>query len=430
MRVTTLENGIRVASASLPNTRSVALGVLVDAGPRNEPTQKSGLAHLAEHLFFQGTSSRNAREIALFVDRSGGSIGAFTARDYTLFGASVLDDYLPFAIELMGDILLNSLFPQGALDREKQSILSELARAEDDPQSLVHDLLKSLAWGFHPLGRQIAGSPESVQLLTREDLIYFVGENYLPDRIIVAAAGNLDHEDFTAHIRDAFWRMIGTSHRSRLSESCGFKAGVVLREKPLHQVYFALGLPALPFAHPQRFHLHLLTRILGGGLSSRLYQLLRENLGLVYYIDAEYHAYRDHGMLVIEGSTTPDQFLSVLNLIGDMLRNLANGESQIDLEELHTARTRLQGQHLLESEQAHVQMSRLATQLLYFGKPIPEQSLLQEIAQISVQELNDFSHHFLTKNLSHLALSAVGPFSENALTQENMQAWISRVCQR
>lgn len=406
---TTLENGIRIVSESLPHTRSIALGILFEVSPRNEPPQKQGIAHLAEHLFFQGTSSRSSHEMALFMDRAGGNIGAFTTRDYTFFGASILDDHLPYALELFGDALLNAIFPQENLEREKQSILAEIARSQDDPQTRAHDLLKQTIWGTHPLGRPIAGTAESVKGCTREDLIYFVHENYLPDRMIIAAAGNLIHEDLVAQVRDAFWRMIGESARVPKAQLPTHCSDLVIENRPFQQMYFSLGIPALPYQDDDRLALHLLSHILGSGLSSRLYRRLREELGLVYYIGTEYHAYREAGLLVIEGSTPAEHFETVIAEILQILRDLQTGDVPIDEEELNTAQMNLRGHHLLESEHSYVQMSRLATQMHYFGQKIASEDILNGFMKYSVKDLNQFAEIYLNSHLKNIAIAAVGP---------------------
>jgi predicted Zn-dependent peptidase len=206
---TTLENGIRVVTESMPEARSLSIGILIDAGPRDESPGQGGLAHLTEHALFQGTSSRDARQIARLMDLAGGQVGAFTTRDYTCFHATVLDDYRTYALDLFGDVLLNSTFPAEALERETQSILSEISAAWDAPFERAGQLLKALAWPNHPLGRPVAGWADTVAALTREDVIYFVHQNYLPNRLIIAAAGHVEHLDFVAQVRVAFWRLLG-----------------------------------------------------------------------------------------------------------------------------------------------------------------------------------------------------------------------------
>lgn len=426
---TVLENGIRVVSEAMDQTRSVALGILVEVGTHNEPPHKAGIAHLAEHLFFQGTSGRTARDIALLMDRAGGSIGAFTSRDYTFFGACTLDDYLPYALELMGDILLNAIFPQQRLDLEKQSILAELARADDDPQTSAHDGLKNFAWPDHPLGRPIAGTPASVKALTREDLIYFVHQNYLPDRMIITGAGNLQHGEFTEQVRDAFWRLIGQSARPWHGQQVQFNGGVTLRDQAFSQMYFAMGFPAFEHTHPDRFALHLLSKILGGGLSSRLYAQLREQHGWVYYVSAEYHAYRDNGMFIIEGSSPPEHFHQVVTFLCKSLNDLACGHHPIDVEELNTAQMSLRGQHLIESESTQTRMTRLAIQSLYFKKPLGSKNIINGLLDQDTESINRFTQKFLSDNLAKCALSVVGPCERENIDHASVTSWMNEALQ-
>lgn len=422
---TSLENGIQVVTTPLQHTRAISLGIVVDASPRNEPEPKAGIAHLAEHMVFQGTGSRSAEAISLFMDRSGGSMGAFTTRDYTFFGATILDEYLPFALELLGDILLNAIFPLPQLEREKQAILAEIAHSQDEPQSFAQDYLKQNVWGNHPLGRPIAGTLQTVPNLTREDLIYFVGENYLPDRMIIAAAGNLNHDDFCAQTRDNFWRMIGKSSRARFQQPLTVQSGIYLYDKPLHQFYFCLGFPAPPYTSSKRLALHLLTKLIASGQSSRLFQLLRAQKGLVYYVDAEYHAYRDQGQFLIEGCCSPEVIDQVLKDITNELRSLQNGSRSISEEELHTARISLRSQFLLESEQTSVQMSRLATQTLYFGTSLASNDILNAIQVITVEEINDYCKFFLEQNLGNLSVAIIGPCRQESLTETQVNRFIN-----
>lgn len=423
---TRLENGIRVVSESMAQTRSVALGIMVEVGTQNEPATKAGIAHLAEHLFFQGTSSRSAGEIALLMDRAGGSIGAFTSRDYTFFGACVLDDYLPYAMELMSDMLLNAIFPETRLNLEKQSILAELARADDDPQASAHDALKAYAWGNHPLGRPIGGTPQSVQGLSREDLIYFVYQNYLPDRIIVAGAGHIQHEEFAAQVRDGFWRMIGQSARHRTLYRPRFRSGVTLRDRDFSQIYFCLGIPALEYVHQDRSALHLLSKVLGGGLSSRFYANLREQKGWVYYVSTEYHAYRDTGMFIIEGCAPPERFGQVITSICETLTALARGDQPIGIEELNTAQMSLRGQHILESESTQTRMTRLATQSLYFGRPLGSEQVLDDLMRQTPESMNHFVQNFLAEHLSQCALSVAGPCQKENIDIPLVASWMDQ----
>jgi predicted Zn-dependent peptidase len=403
-----LENGIRVVTESMPKHRSISMGILIDASPRNEAPDEGGLAHLVEHVLFCGTSSRNATQIARLMDEAGGHMGAFTARDFTCYSATVLDDYFTYALDLLGDILLNSIFPPDSLEKEKSAILREIETTGDMPDERVHNLLKAYAWPDHSLGRSIAGQPETVRTLTRENVIYFVHENYLPDRIIVAAAGNIDHEEFVAQVRDAFWRMMGKS-RPVTTELPRYQPGVTLEHMPVSQAYFSLGIRACQYADPNRYGLHVLNNILGGGISSRLFRRIRESRGLVYHISSNYHAYRDDGMLVVEGCAAPENTLQVLGLAFDELTKLISADEPIDEEELWKAKMQIRGQYLIAGENTHTRMNRLASQELYFGRHIPDKDILDQIDAIQTQELQTLAHEILRDAFSHAAIAVVGP---------------------
>lgn len=405
---TVLENGIRVVTETMAEMRSVAIGILIEASPRNEEPGQNGLAHLAEHLMFQGTSSRDASQIARLMDLGGGSIGGFTARDYTCYFATVLDDYRTYAIDLLGDVLLNSIFPPQNLETGKRTILREMAMSRDNPFERAHNLLKSYAWQGHVLGSPIIGTPASVEALSREDVIYFIHKHYMPDRVIIAAAGSVEHEDFVAQVRDAFWRMLGQS-ASLDPDPPHYRSGVILEQMPVSQAYFSVGLPAPSYTHPNRYALHLLNTVLGGGSSSRLFRRIRGEHGWVYDIGSEYHAYRDAGMLVIEGSTAPEYLLQVLELVRDELHNLLAGPEPIDDEELVEAKRQIRGQHLITSENTNTRMSRLATQELYFGRHVPSKEILSQIDSVDSQSLRRLARENLVEALGEITVAVVGP---------------------
>ena len=404
----TLENGIRVVTKTMPELRSISMGVLINASLRNETHNKSGLAHLVEHVMFSGTSNRNATQIAQMMDEAGGSMGAFTARDYTCYFATVLDDYLTYALDLLGDILLNSIFPPDSLEKEKSAILREINTESDMPDQRTHALLRAHAWPGHSLGRSIAGRSETIKGLTREDVIYFAHEHYLPDRLIIAAAGNLVHEDFVAQVRDAFWRMLGQSQFS-IGTPPVYQSGVVIEHMPVSQAYFSLGIRACPYAHPHRYKLHVLNNILGGGISSRLFRRIRMEQGLAYHIGSEYHAYSDDGMLVVEGCAAPENLIQVLDLTMDELWKLFNANELLDEEELWKAKTQIRSQHLISGESTNTQMSRVATQELYFGGHIPDEEILAQIDSINVQSLQQFAGDALRESLGQATVAIVGP---------------------
>lgn len=419
-----LNNGIRIATETVPGSQSVSIGVLIDTGPQDDPAGKSGLAHFTEHSLFQGTSSRDAVAISRLMDVAGGQMGAFTSRDYTCFFANVLSDYCPYALDLLGDILLNSTFPEHHLEREKLAILHEIDNACDSPFDRVHSLLKEHIWPNSALGRSILGTRDSVQNFTREDVIYFVHNQYLPDRMIIAASGNLNHDHFVAQTQDAFWRMLGTS-LPRASEPCRPRGGVVIDHASVSQAYFAIGIPTANYTDENRFVLHLLNCLLGGGMSSRLFYTLREERGLVYHIQSEVHAYRDAGMLVIEGSTNPEQILQVVNLILQEVHQLVSFEKPVDAEELWKAKMQIRGQHLLASECLHTRMSRILTQELYFGRRIPDESILEAVDFIDFHALRSYAMDELFPSLADVGVAVIGPASLPESTRQEIEYLLS-----
>jgi predicted Zn-dependent peptidase len=405
---TTLENGLRVVTEAMPCVRSLALGVLVNAGLGEEGPEQNGLAHLTEHMLFQGTSNRSAHQIAQMMDLAGGQIGGFTSRDYTCYHATVLDDYHPYALDLLGDLFLNPTFPLESLEREKHAILCEMEASRDSPSDRVNNCLKRAAWGDHPLGRPVTGTPRTVAALTREDVIYFFHKHYVPDQIVIAAAGHVEHLDFVAQVRDAFWRLLG-ERQPDAPPPPAHRAGVAVETAPVSQAYFSLGIPVHPYAHPERYALHVLNGLLGGGCSSRLFQRLREQRGLVYHIGSEYHAYRDAGLLVVEGSTAPESLVAVLGLTLVELWRLATGDDPVTEEELWKANLQVRRQHLLAAECSHTVMSRLATQELYFGRHLPSGLIVREIEAVDGPAVRRLCTELLVPALRSVTLAVVGP---------------------
>ncbi|MFL5243937.1 MAG: M16 family metallopeptidase [Gemmataceae bacterium] len=422
---TTLENGLRVITERMPHVRSLALGFLIDAGPCSETGDQSGLAHLTEHLLFQGTSNRNAQQIARLMDLAGGQIGGFTTRDYTCYFASVLDEHCTYALDLFGDLFLNSTFSENSLRREKEAILHEMEACRDAPSQRVHDLLKAHAWSGHPLGRPIAGRRESVERFSREDVIYFFHEHYTPDRMILAAAGQVDHKDFVAQARDAFWRLLGERGINPPRQP-KFHGGLALETAAVAQAYFALGIPAPAYGHPGRYGVHVIANVLGGGISSRLFQSLREERGLVYHVAADYHAYRDAGMLVIEGSTAAERLPEVLKIIFTEIQQLSSGKAALNDEDVWKARVQIRRQHLLDAENTNTRMSRLATQELYFGRHLPANEVLSNIEAIDGPSIKRLMAEWLAPALKQAAVAVVTPGTKEHRSLRSLEELLAR----
>jgi predicted Zn-dependent peptidase len=405
---TVLENGVRVITESVPGMRSLALGIGIAVGSAWESDAEAGLSHLVEHLVFAGTSNRTAEQIAQALDLTGGEIGAFTGRDYTCYYSAVLDEHAPYALDLFGDLLLNPTFPEPAVAREVSTIGCELASRGDLPADLATDALKELVWAGHPLGRPIAGTAERLQKRDREDAIYFFHRHYTPDRFVVTAAGGVDHADFVAQARDAFWRLLGETTVAPPTPAA-YCPAVRLIHQPVAQAYFALGLPAPAYADRQRYELFLLNDLLAGSASARLPHRLREELGWVYQIGSEYQAYRAGGLLVVSGSTTPEHLMPVLVEIGRQMEALASGQTPASEDEVWRTQTRLRRQHLLGGADMSTRMSRLLTQEMYFGRQLPEAEIVQALAALSVEQVQTVAQTRLAEMLAQPALVVVAP---------------------
>jgi predicted Zn-dependent peptidase len=404
-----LDNRIRVVTKKMAGVRSISLGFLMAAGPMDELAEASGVAHLTEHLLFNGTYRRDADEIARMMDSTGGQVSGFTTRDYTCFTTTVLDDYRTYLIDLMGDILLNSQFCEQAVQQEKETIIRELSVQADRPDVCAHEGLKAHIWSGHPLGRPIGGSIASVSGLRQPDVIDFFTRQYQPRRLIIAAAGNVNHQDLADNVADAFWMMPDDGGVDASHPQPAFHGGVQVACRDVSHVYFSIGLRAAPYAARQRYLIHLFTVILGGGMSSRLFRKLRQELGLVYEIQAEYQAYRDDGVIVIEGSTTPELLQPVLSQILLEIKGIALQMLPVTAEELWIAKMQLKGQHIIAQENSHTCMSSLATQAFYFNRFIDSEEILTQIEKVDLALMNNLSTHVLTGGLTDSALSLVGP---------------------
>lgn len=379
-----LDNQLHIVTETIPGAQSVCIGVMSAACPQNEPEDKGGLAHLTEHSFFLGTSARDAFEICQLADSTCGNIGAFTARDYTCFYAHIMRDYRPFAWDLLGDILLNSTFPAEGIANERDIILQEIGAAHDHPQTRLNDLLKRSIWPKHGLGRPVTGDADSLSRLTREDVIYFVGQNYLPDRMVVAAVGDVDHDTAVAEAQDSFWRMLGNSQAAD-DRSCEFESTTIAQTSGVSHAYFSMAFPSRPFADPDRYRTHALNTILGGGLSSRLYTRIRQQMHAVYEVNASYDAYRAAGTFTIDGVTSPEYLGKVLSAAFCEIDEIA--QHGVDEEDMHRTKMQLQGQYLLAGDSSHTRMSRLLTQQFYFGRTFDEQEVIEQIDGLCGEDL-------------------------------------------
>jgi predicted Zn-dependent peptidase len=405
-RKTVLPNGIRLVTEWIPHVRSVAVGVWVDTGSRHEPIERGGISHFIEHLVFKGTESRSAEEIARAVDSVGGQMDAFTTKEHTCFYVTVLDEHLPLAADLLADILLHPRFDGGDIEREKTVVLQEFGMVEDTPDDVIHDLFAERVWPGHPLGRPILGDRKVVQALERSTVLKYFRTEYCPERITVAAAGNLRHEQLVDLLGTRF---LGFSQPrpDRTDERPGLATCVDLLERPLEQVHFVLGGQGLEQNASERYALFLLNTIIGGSMSSRLFQVVREQEGLVYSIHSGNAAFRDSGLFYVYAGTEPAHFRRVVDLTLRELRRLR--DEGVTADELRRAKDHLKGSLMLSLESTGSRMTRIAKQELYFGRSLTFDQILGDIERVTLTDLGDLAGRLLGGPLSLVALGPKGP---------------------
>lgn len=409
---TELENGVRVITERVHESASTGISVLVDAGPQDEVPGKTGLAHLCEHAAFLGTPLRSSGELARLIDAAGGCFGAFTAPDYTCFYAHVLEEYASYALDILGDILVASKYPEDALEREKEVICQEISGGLDSADNLLLELTKNNLWPSDTLSNSLIGTAEEVRGLCRSDVIQFVARQYTPDRIIVAAAGSVEHESIVEQVRDAFWPLRGQSN-PRALEPPVTVGGFSIKTMPTAQCSFAIAVPAPAFSDQNRYILHVMNNLIGGGMSSRLYQNLREEHALVYSVQSSILSYRRAGALVVTGATSEDQLAKAVNLVLMQLMLLAMGESPILEEELWKSKMQVRSQSRLATDMISNRVSRIATQEFHLNQRIEDEKILEAIDAVTIADIQRVAIDVILNGMSHLSLAVVGPVSRD-----------------
>lgn len=389
----------------IPHFYSVALGMRVDAGSRDEPESRSGISHLLEHMVFKGTERRTAKEIAEELDGVGGQMDAYTTKEYTGYSSRVLADHVPLALDVLADMLRNSRFETADLDVEKSVILEEYRSLEDAPEEYVHDLFNRTIWPSHPLGRAIIGDPEVVASLTREDLQDYLATHYVPSRIICAAAGNVEHEAFVAEIDRKFGDLSGTETPRELAAPAVSLEKCTLH-RPTEQAHFCLGTRGVDENDPDRWVLRMLNLILGGGMSARLFQEIREKRGLCYSIGSETVSYREGGLFVVFADTSPQQLEQVLDLTRQELTSVA--EQGLSADELARAKEQVRAALLLSLDDVGSRMSRLARGLLYHGRVQPLEEIQALVDAVSLEDCQRVAQQLFGSG--EFAYAAIGPF--------------------
>jgi predicted Zn-dependent peptidase len=373
MRATRLPNGIRVLSEELADLPSATVGIWVENGSRYESNEQAGISHFLEHLFFKGTQRRTAAQIAEEIDAVGGVVNAFTSKEYTCYYAKVLPEHLSLALDVLGDIFLHSRFAEEEIDRERSVIVQEISQAEDTPDDFVHDLFSLAFWPGHPLSRPVAGTAATVGPLRRDDFLRFLEARYRPDRVLLAAAGRVHHDELTAVVERTFGHLEGTS-APEPPHPPEPRAGLTVHHKQLEQLHICLGVPGIRHNDPDRYAAHVLNQALGGGMSSRLFQEVRERRGKAYTVYSFLPSFHDAGYLGVYVGTSAEWAHEVIEVIQAELRQVA--AEGLKPDELARTRNQIKGSLLLGLETSDSRMSRIARNEIYFNRDVP----LEEIA--------------------------------------------------
>ncbi|MBN2368870.1 MAG: insulinase family protein [Vicinamibacteria bacterium] len=403
-----LSNGLTLVTESMPHVRSVAMGVWLKRGSRHEPESLSGISHFIEHMVFKGTKTRKAAEIAAAVDSMGGQMDAFTAKEYACFHVKVLSECLPRAIEILADITLNPLFDPAETAKEKKVIHEEINMVEDTPDDLVVELYTTALWPDHPLGRSILGTKRSVSRIKSGDLKDFFRSTYQAGHVLVAVAGHVEHAEVSRLVH-LWFAELSARPDGDLSSPPNAASRIISRsKKELEQVHLCLGLPAYPQAHPRRYATYILNAVLGGSLSSRLFQNIREKRGLAYAISSGIAAYSDAGTLSVYAGTSLESADEVLALTLDEFRRLA--DETVGDEELRRAKDHLKGSIMLSLESTGARMSQLARHEIYFERQFSLDELLDGIESVGAEEVRSTAADLFSRQPTLSMLGNLGGF--------------------
>ena len=408
-----LPNGIRVVTERMDHVRSVAVGVWVETGSRHEAENRCGMSHLIEHLVFKGTATRSAEQIARTMDSVGGQMDAFTTKEHTCFYVQVLDQHLPLAVDLLADILLNPLFNADELEREKSVVLQEIKMVEDTPDDVIHDLFAGQIWEGHPLGRPILGSREAVTSYDRQTALSHFTEEYVPPRILISVAGNATH-DHVINLFSTGFQGFERGATTRAATPPITRPGVNIVNKTLEQVHLIMGFPGLRHSAPERYALFLLNDVIGGSMSSRLFQEVREREGLVYAIHSGVQAYVDTGTLYVYAATDAQNFSKVLKSTLKVIRELK--KTGVTDEELRRAKDHLKGSLMLSLESTSSRMNRLAKHEMHHGTFLSMDAMLAAIDGVRHEEVQTLVTELLDED--RLALTTLGPLDRRNLPRE------------
>ena len=411
-----LPNGLTIITEQMSHIRSASIGVWLQTGSRDEDAEWNGISHFIEHMVFKGTRHRTAEEIARQVDSIGGNMDAFTAKECICFNVKVLDEHIPTAMDILSDLVLNPVFDPADITRERGVILEEIKMDEDNPDYLVHEIFTQNFFKDHPLGKPILGTQETVKRFERQPVMEAYTHRFAPGNLIVSAAGNLDHDQFVELATRHFEHMKPRQNGFHSSAPKIVSRIILRNKKALEQVQLCIGVPAHPIAHEKRHAGYVLNTLLGGGMSSRLFQNIRERQGLAYSIYSDLNPYRDTGCLAVYVGTSLASASKVVQSVVSEFRKLKT--EAVPEEELSRSKAQLKGSLMLSLESSTARMSNLARQEMYFDRFYDLDELIQKIESVTAEDLTSLAKEFF--KTESVAVTALGNLNGLKVTRDQL----------
>lgn len=379
-----MDNGARIVAEKIPSVRSISIGIWIGTGSRFEREHENGVSHFLEHMFFKGTKTRSAQQIAEAFDRIGGQVNAFTAKEYTCIYAKVLDEHAEFAINVLADMFFHSVFDEEEMEKEKKVIYEEIKMVDDTPDDIVHDLLSKASFGDHPLAKPILGTISHLKSFTKETLHTYMNRFYTGDRIVISIAGNVSDE-MIAQLETIFSRVQPTTYEHK-ERKPSFLPEVIVRQKETEQAHLCIGYPGLEIGSKDSYALVLINNLLGGSMSSRLFQEIREKKGLCYSVFSYHTSYQDAGMLTIYAGTAHEQLEELIKAIEETVHTFS--DVGITEKELHLAKEQVKGSLMLSLESTGSRMTRNGKNELLLKRHRTLDEVIEEVNNVTVSQVN------------------------------------------
>ncbi|MDR3270806.1 MAG: insulinase family protein [Peptococcaceae bacterium] len=399
----TLPNGLRIVTEEIPFVRSVAIGIWIGAGSRDEQEGYEGISHFIEHMLFKGTTQRTAKDLAESLETAGGQLNAFTTKEYTCYYAKVLDEDVDLAIDVLGDMFFCSLFDEQEIEKEKRVVIEEVKMYEDTPDELIHDLFSEYVWNDHPLGRSVLGTAETIHTLTREKILTYMDTHYGPENIVVAVAGKITHAEIIAKL--GLFSEFRRGQKRALGVPPVGKTICRLIKKDTEQMHLVMGVPGLGQNDDDIYAMHIINNILGGGLSSRLFQQIREQRGLAYTVYTYHSAYADAGLFAIYAGASPVNAAEVVECILSEMDDIRNhGISPLELER---TKSQIKGSLYLGLEAVSSRMSRLGKTELTYNRVLTPEEVVDKLTAVALEDIIRVMRRLWQRE--QVSLAMIGP---------------------